>query len=222
MLILHTLGALSFGALANAAKEPPSSSPKNYTGIPPGDYSTQWQQYFQVEDPLPDINFSLGNNYAGNILVQRPNHPNDSVFFWGFEKENGSLTAAAGEREIEPWAIWLQGGPGSSSLYGLLTENGPISLIPNLHQFTQTNYSWSNLVDYIWVDQPVGVGFATADSEGYAKDEDQVGIDFIGFLENLVKVFPSLANRPFYLTGESYAGRYIVSAFTMVFSLEVI
>ena len=33
----------------------------------------------------------------------------------------------------------------------------------------------------------------------------------IGFLENLVKVFPSLATRPFYLTGESYAGRYIVS-----------
>ena len=33
----------------------------------------------------------------------------------------------------------------------------------------------------------------------------------LGFLENLVKVFPSLATRPFYLTGESYAGRYIVS-----------
>ena len=32
----------------------------------------------------------------------------------------------------------------------------------------------------------------------------------VGFLENLVKVFPSLATRPFYLTGESYAGRYIV------------
>ena len=32
----------------------------------------------------------------------------------------------------------------------------------------------------------------------------------LGFLENLVKVFPSLATRPFYLTGESYAGRYIV------------
>ena len=26
----------------------------------------------------------------------------------------------------------------------------------------------------------------------------------MGFLENLVKVFPSLATRPLYLTGESY------------------
>ena len=32
----------------------------------------------------------------------------------------------------------------------------------------------------------------------------------MGFLENLVKVFPSLAQRPLYLTGESYAGTYIV------------
>ena len=33
----------------------------------------------------------------------------------------------------------------------------------------------------------------------------------INFLRNLVRVFPSLANRPFLLTGESYAGTYIVS-----------
>lgn len=33
----------------------------------------------------------------------------------------------------------------------------------------------------------------------------------MGFLENLVKVFPNLASRPLYLTGESYAGTYIVS-----------
>ena len=34
----------------------------------------------------------------------------------------------------------------------------------------------------------------------------------MGFLENLVKVFPNLATRPLHLTGESYAGMYIVSA----------
>lgn len=42
----------------------------------------------------------------------------------------------------------------------------------------------------------------------------------VGFLENLVKVFPSLATRPFYLTGESYAGRYIVSAVECVVFLQ--
>lgn len=32
----------------------------------------------------------------------------------------------------------------------------------------------------------------------------------LGFLSNLVKIFPSLATRPLYLMGESYAGTYIV------------
>lgn len=34
----------------------------------------------------------------------------------------------------------------------------------------------------------------------------------MGFLGNLVKVFPSLASRPLHLTGESYAGTYIASS----------
>ena len=41
-------------------------------------------------------------------------------------------------------------------------------------------------------------------------DEKQVASDFLGFLSNLVKVFPSLSTRPLYLAGESYAGMYIV------------
>jgi hypothetical protein len=32
----------------------------------------------------------------------------------------------------------------------------------------------------------------------------------VGFLSNMIKIFPSLARRPLYLTGESYAGTYIV------------
>ena len=62
---------------------------------------------FQVNDSLPGISFDLGNNYAGNIGVQRPNHPNDTLFFWGFEKENGSLSNI---NSTEPWGIWLNGG----------------------------------------------------------------------------------------------------------------
>lgn len=48
----------------------------------------------------------------------------------------------------------------------------------------------------------VGTGFSTADNQGYIFSEDQMGEDFLGFLSNLVQVFPSLAKRPLYLTGE--------------------
>ena len=40
----------------------------------------------------------------------------------------------------------------------------------------------------------------------------------MGFLENFVKVFPNLATRPLHITGESYAGMYIVS---VVFSYNL-
>ncbi|KAI0772159.1 Alpha/Beta hydrolase protein [Irpex lacteus] len=197
-----------------------NTHPHAYKGMPTGDYSTEWQSFFKVRSDLPNVSFDVGTSYAGNIAVQRENHPNNTLFFWGFESQKDSLTAAAGEMNDKPWAIWLQGGPGTSSLYGLFSENGPILMKPGTETLEANEYAWSNLVDYIWIDQPVGVGFSTADAEGYAADETQVAQDFVGFLDNLVKVFPSLATRPFHLTGESYAGRYISYISSALFAME--
>ncbi|KZT24766.1 alpha/beta-hydrolase [Neolentinus lepideus HHB14362 ss-1] len=193
--------------------------PHNYTGIPSGDYSPEWQNYFQVIQPFPNVTWTLGRNWAGNIDVQRPGHPNNTLFFWAFEKTNGSLTAAAGENSDAPWGIWLNGGPGSSSLIGLLFENGPIHIGPDYSAYAN-NYSWNTLADYVWIDQPVGTGFSTVDEGAWVADEDQMGVDFFGFLENLVKVFPSLATRPLYITGESYCGTYIPYITKTYFGLQ--
>ncbi|TDL15660.1 alpha/beta-hydrolase [Rickenella mellea] len=199
---------VAVGALSSVNAQVSNSFPHDYPGKPSGDYSPQWQNYFQVTDKLPNVTWDLGRNWAGNIAVNRPGHPNDTLFFWAFEKENGSLTAAANERGGEPWGIWLNGGPGESSLVGLMSENGPLQ-VTNTFSIVQNNFSWNNLADYVWIDQPVGTGYSTADTSGYIADEDQMGEDFMAFLTNLVKVFPSLAIRPLYLTGESYAGTYI-------------
>jgi carboxypeptidase D len=69
-------------------------------------------QDFEVKDPLPNVTDSLTRSFAGSISTNRAGHPNDTLFFWGFEKENGSLTAPDGELMHEPWLIWLNGGPG--------------------------------------------------------------------------------------------------------------
>ncbi|KAJ6581912.1 Alpha/Beta hydrolase protein [Mycena capillaripes] len=172
----------------------PSSFPHEYPGKPTGDYSPAWQKYFQVTAPLPNVTFPLPRSFAGNIDVQRAGHPNNTLFFWALEKTSGSLTAA---KSTEPWGIWLNGG---MDPFASPAANGTISPNP---------YSWNKIADYIWIDQPVGTGFATADADGYVANDDQVGADFMGFLANLVKVFPNLATRPLHLTGESYAGVYI-------------
>ncbi|KZT67351.1 alpha/beta-hydrolase [Daedalea quercina L-15889] len=207
-LPLPLLAMVASAAWRLAASQPTTSSwPQDYPGMPDGDYNATWQSYFEVTESLPNVTWNLGRSFAGNIGVQREGHPNNTLFFWAFEKTNGSLTVDAGQSN-DPWGIWLNGGPGAASTLGLLYENGPIHIAPDYSAY-ENQYSFTTLADYIWIDQPVGVGWATADADAWVYDEDQMASDFMGFLDNLVKVFPSLKTRPLYLTGESYAGMYI-------------
>ena len=52
----------------------------------------------------------MPRSFAGSVSVNRENHPNNTLFFYAFEREDGSLSAADGERADEPWFIWLNGG----------------------------------------------------------------------------------------------------------------
>ncbi|KAK7685721.1 hypothetical protein QCA50_011066 [Cerrena zonata] len=193
------------------------SWPHDYPGKPDGDFSPDWQEYFRVKDPLPDITFPVARSFAGNVGVNRQGHPNNTLFFWAFEKENGTLTNP--ENIAAPWGIWLNGGPGSSSMLGLLFENGPIHINGD-YSVSGNQFSWNTLADYFWLDQPVGTGWSTVEADGLARDEDELGRDFWGFVENIVKVFPNLKSRPLYLTGESYAGVYIPYITKTYFGLD--
>ena len=108
----------------------PSSYPHDYPGKPLGDFNPSWQKCrqeffhhrnqvwnpllslldFEVTNKLPNITFPLGRSFAGNLPVNRPNHPNDTLFFYGFEKSPGSLTAPLSPANQKPWGIWLNGG----------------------------------------------------------------------------------------------------------------
>ena len=65
---------------------------------------------FHVENSLPNVTFPLTRSFAGNIPVKRQGHPNNTLFFWAFEKDQGSLTREAKDDDNEPWMIWLNGG----------------------------------------------------------------------------------------------------------------
>ncbi|KAK7691074.1 hypothetical protein QCA50_006177 [Cerrena zonata] len=217
MLSFLLLGLALCASVLGQQSSIPNTWPHAWPGQPKGDFSPKWQKYFEVTHPLPNITHHIPRNFAGNIPVNRPGHPNDTLFFWGFESKPGSLTRPAHERNEDPWIIWLQGGPGSSGMIAFMTENGPIHVQSN-YSLVENPFSWNTLADAIWIDQPVGTGYSTSDTTGYVANEDQTGEDFVGFLSNLVKVFPSLATRPLYLTGESYAGTYIPYITKHIFS----
>ena len=61
-----------------------------------------------------------------------------------------------------PLVIWLQGGPGGSSLFGLFVENGPF-VIDEEQNIDLRPTSWSIPYNVLYFDQPAGTGFSFTD-----------------------------------------------------------
>ncbi|KAH9859685.1 hypothetical protein IAQ61_011466 [Plenodomus lingam] len=148
---------------------------------------------------IPDVDFDIGESYAGLLPISDKANETSELYFWFFPSEN----PAASEEIV----IWLNGGPGCSSLEGFLQENGPISWQYGTGPKPVRNaWSWTNLTNMVWIDQPVGTGFSKGIST--ATTQEEIAEDFAGFFKNFVNTF-GLNNRKIYMTGESYAGRYI-------------
>ncbi|XP_023944818.2 venom serine carboxypeptidase-like [Bicyclus anynana] len=134
--------------------------------------------------------FTVNTDYGSNL------------YFWYFPAFNKNKAA--------PVVLWLQGGPGGSSLFGLFTENGP--LIANKDGFSLRKHHWAHENHLIFIDNPVGTGFSfTKHDKGYCTDEQCVADGLYMCLQQFFTMFPSLRNNDFYITGESYAGKYIPS-----------
>ncbi|TQN65573.1 Carboxypeptidase S1-like protein A, partial [Colletotrichum shisoi] len=74
------------------------------------------------------------------------------TFFWFFEARKAPENA--------PLAIWLNGGPGGSSIMGLLEENGPCFVNGDSRTTRLNPWSWNNEVNLLYIDQPTQVGFS--------------------------------------------------------------
>jgi cathepsin A (carboxypeptidase C) len=125
------------------------------------------------------------------------------LFFWYFESQSSPSD--------DPLLLWLTGGPGGSSMLGLLMENGPCLINEHGNGTVYNEYGWSKHANILYVDQPAGVGFSYTD-EGTPVPATSftAAEDMHHFLQLFVsEVFPDLLDRDFHITGESYA----VSAF---------
>ncbi|CAK7220378.1 hypothetical protein SEUCBS140593_004215 [Sporothrix eucalyptigena] len=146
---------------------------------------------------IPDVDFDIGESYAGSLpLSSSPNDPN-KLFFWFFPSTNPSAS-----KEI---VIWLNGGPGCSSLEGMVQENGPFIWQSGTFLPVKNNWAWNKLSNIVYIEQPVGTGFSVGTVT--ATSEEDVAQQFLGFWKNFVNTF-SLQGYKVYVTGESYAGMY--------------
>jgi len=70
--------------------------------------------------------------------------------------------------------------------------------------------AWSGAFNLLFIDNPLGVGFSfTHSDKRMATNQQTVGADLYAALLQFFELFPALRKNPFYVTGESYAGKYV-------------
>ncbi|EIN04304.1 alpha/beta-hydrolase [Punctularia strigosozonata HHB-11173 SS5] len=171
-----------------------------HTGVQNITFSNPRASEFWVDGTaIPEVDFDIGPSWSGLLPISSDPKETRKLFFWFFPPgPQGSL---------DDLIFWTNGGPGCSSLEGLLQENGPFSwswgqAIPTVNQ-----WSWTNLSSILFVEQPVGTGFSQGTPN--ITNEDQLAEQLVGFFQQFLEVFSELKGKKFYLSGESYAGTYI-------------
>ncbi|KAF2543354.1 hypothetical protein F2Q68_00031633, partial [Brassica cretica] len=138
-------------------------------------------------------------HYAGYVPVDKKH--GRAMFYWFFE--------AMSLPNQKPLVLWLNGGPGCSSVgYGATQEIGPF-LVDNKGNSLQFNpYAWNHEANILFLESPVGVGFSYSNtSSDYKKIGDEfTARDAYSFIQKWLERFPAYRENDFYIAGESYAG----------------
>ncbi|POM74115.1 Serine protease family S10 [Phytophthora palmivora] len=145
--------------------------------------------------------------HAGRIALH--DSDNNMIFYWHFQ--------AAKEPDKAPLLIWLNGGPGCSSLQGLFLGNSPFKLV-NDSTIGKNEHSWHEFANLLFVDQPVGTGMSYTRGNDFRSDEGAIAEDFYEFLTKFLQRHTEYLSdgdngvkhsRAVYMFGESHAGRWI-------------
>lgn len=151
----HIAAALDTTSDVSSAELPALSLEEALNATP--EERAAMQEAAKVRLPgLVNHNGGVGDifSYSGYVLADPVN--NGNLFYWFFEAINGDKNA--------PVLLWLQGGPGGSSMFGLLAENGPYYLTEDL-QLIPRNITWNTNYAMLYIDNPVGVGFSFVDTD---------------------------------------------------------
>jgi cathepsin A (carboxypeptidase C) len=111
----------------------------------------------------------------------------------------------------DPLLMWINGGPGCSSMMGLLMEQGPCRVNKHGNGTTANNFSWIETSNMFFLDQPIGVGFSydSGTPPGHANGTLAAAEDIYAFMQLWYQQFPKSQEQSFSISGESYGGHYI-------------
>ncbi|KAE8654443.1 Serine carboxypeptidase-like 50 [Hibiscus syriacus] len=136
---------------------------------------------------------------------------NSAIFYTFYEAQ--TLTSTLPQT---PLLIWLQGGPGCSSMTGNFFELGPWRVVSSFRQNVEhlslepNPGSWNRLFGLLFLDNPIGTGFSIASTpQEIPRDQISVAKHLFAAMTRFISLDPLFKHRPVYITGESYAGKYV-------------
>ncbi|KAK7291949.1 hypothetical protein RIF29_07520 [Crotalaria pallida] len=147
----------------------------------------------------PRVAFS---QFSGYITVNEQH--GRALFYW--------LTEATTSPHNKPLVLWLNGGPGCSSIaYGASEEIGPFRINKTGSSLYLNKYAWNKEANILFLESPAGVGFSYTNTTSDLKTsgDKRTAQDALVFLIRWLSRFPQYQYRDFYIAGESYAGHYV-------------
>ncbi|KAL7617160.1 hypothetical protein Lser_V15G04311 [Lactuca serriola] len=146
-----------------------------------------------------DLPFTLETGYIGvgeDEAVQ--------IFYYFVESERNPSE--------DPLLIYLTGGPGTSVLYSMMYQIGPLNF--DLDASWENNitlklnpYAWNKVANVIYIDAPAGAGFAYATTyEASMSSDSLLASNAYDFLRKWLMEHPRFLSNPLYISGISYMG----------------
>jgi len=129
-----------------------------------------------------------------------------------------------------PLVLWLNGGPGASSMMGAFTELGPVILAadaPDGSPRLQLNpFAWTQAANMLFLESPTGVGFSWCDEMQQpggvcANGDTSTAAQNLAALRSFLERFPEYKGRDFMIWGESYAGVYVPTLSLAVYKSDL-
>jgi len=147
---------------------------------------------------LPGLNDNAPfKSYSGYLESNEGRH----LFYWFVESQN--------DPENDPLVLWFNGGPGCSSMEGMLHEHGPYQIQPDGERIKLNPHSWNTVANILYIEAPAGVGYSYSDDGNYVTGDHETAKNNYAAVKSFFSKFPEYTKNEFYITGESYAGVYV-------------
>lgn len=160
--------------------------------------------------------YALSMPAADLVETQLPGCNIDVFMFSGYLTVSPSkelhyiLVESQDKFNRDPLLVWMNGGPGCSSMLGMFMENGPCVFDDGNYTIFNNPYPWNNRTNVLFIEAPAGVGYSFAQTTADTQFNDIISSkDNLEALHSFFKKFPEFVGRDVYLSGESYAGIYI-------------